>query len=247
VTAAAEIAALRGIARRLRLTDRPIEPRRAKAWASAIESCTANLARVVEHLSADLDGREPVEPAPVPLGATGYEGLGPSEAAVRFASIAARLTIEGAPASLLLAERGRFVAAIATNAPLSPEPGTVGTGTPDTAPGGSRARRDARRREVAQTLPAVGSQRRRVLDAVVTVARNPTIVGLTDVQLAHATGLPANTVRPRRVELVTGGWLEAAQTSREHHGREHTVWCLTRKATGCPDLWAPPARDPAPA
>jgi hypothetical protein len=201
---------------------------------------------VVEHLSADLDGREPTEPLPVPLGATGYEDLGPSEAAARFASIAARLTIEGAPASLLLAERGRFVAAIATNAPQSPDQDPAGTGTPDPTPSGSRARRDARRRVAAQALPRPGSQRRRVLDAVVQVARNPQIVGLTDVQLAHATGLPANTVRPRRVELLTGGWLEAAQTSREHHGREHTVWCLTRKATGCRELWSPPARDPVP-
>jgi hypothetical protein len=71
-----------------------------------------------------------------------------------------------------------------------------------------------------------------VLDAVAQVARDPKLVGLTDLQLAQSTGLRENSVRPRRVELVDGGWLEPAETTREHYGREHTVWCLTQKAVG---------------
>jgi hypothetical protein len=242
VTAAAEVAALRGIARRLGSSDRPIEPRQARAWSSAIQSCAGNLARAVENLRAELDGRAPDA---APLGPTGYEGVTASEAAARFASTASRLAIEGAPASLLMAERVRFVAAIATIAPQGASQPSAGTGTPGNAEDGARGRRDARRREAMQALPRAGSQRRRVLDAVVAVARNPTIVGLTDVQLAHATGLPPNTVRPRRVELVTGGWLEPAQTTREHHGREHTVWVLTQKAVAAGELWSPPVREPA--
>jgi hypothetical protein len=49
-------------------------------------------------------------------------------------------------------------------------------------------------------------------------------------------------VRPRRVELVDGGWLEPASTTREHHGREHTVWVLTQKAVSERSLWADPPR-----
>jgi hypothetical protein len=103
--------------------------------------------------------------------------------------------------------------------------------------GGTAQARTAAKRAAYEALPRPGSQRRRVLDAVTAVAANPTIAGLTDVQLAHATGLGPNTVRPRRLELVRGGWLEPAATTREHHGREHTVWVLTSKATGCRELW----------
>jgi hypothetical protein len=243
MSVSAEVAALRGIARRLGSATGPIDPRQARAWSSAIQSCVRNLAGAVEHLSAEVAGREPVEPPPVPLGATGYEGLGASEAAARFASVASRLSIEGAPASLLLAERGRFVAAIAAYAPQSAPHGSgVAAHRPD-ADGTGKARTAARvtsNRAAHAVLPRSGVQRRRVLDAVVQVARNPNIVGLTDVQLAHATGLPANSVRPRRVELVDGGWLEPAQTTREHHGREHTVWVLTQKAVAARELWASP-------
>jgi hypothetical protein len=235
VTASAEVAALRGIARRLRTANGPIEPRQARAWSSAIESCAANLARAVEHLSADLTGRAPVKRDDL-IREDGYEGLNPDEAAGRFASIAIRLAVEGASAGVLMDERRRFVAAIATNAPQSArQPSGVPAHHP--APDGTAQARTAAKRAAYEALPRPGSQRRRVLDAVTQVAANPTIAGLTDVQLAHATGLGPNTVRPRRLELVRGGWLEPAATTREHHGREHTVWVLTGKATGCRELW----------
>ena len=250
MTASAEVAALRGISRRLRNVTAPIEPRQARAWGSAIESCARNLAGAVEHLSADLAGREPVEPPPAPLGATGYEGLSIVEAAQRFASRAIAFATRGAAAAELLVERGRFVAAVATYAPQGAPQGSGVAADRVDADGAGKARRDARRTSNAAAwavLPRSGAQRRRVLDAVVAVARNPQIVGLTDVQLAHATGLPANSVRPRRVELVDGGWIEPAQTTREHHGREHTVWVLTQKAVGARELWAGPVGAPIPA
>jgi hypothetical protein len=248
VSASAEVAALRGIARRLSTTTGPVEPRQAHAWGSAIASCARNLAGAVEHLRSQIDGREPEEPAPVPLGSTGYEGLSVDEAAARFASRACGIAVRGGDAGELLTERGRFVAAIAASAPQAPPNGRgVAADRPD-ADGTGKARRKARdtsKLAALAVLPASGRQRRRVLDAVVAVARNPQIVGLTDVQLAHATGLPPNSVRPRRVELVDGGWLEPAGTTREHHGREHTVWVLTQKAAGAADLWTPPGAAPA--
>jgi hypothetical protein len=256
VSAAAEVAALRGIARRLSQATGPIEPRQAHAWGSAIASCARNLAGAVEHLSAELAGREPAEPAPVPLGATGYEGLSVDDAAQRYASRATGLAVTGAPAADLLAERGRFVAAIAAIRPQAPSNGRgVAAGSPD-ANGTGRSRagaRDTSRQAALLALPASGRNRRRVLDAVVAVARNPSLVGLTDLQIAQATGLRDNSVRPRRVELVDGGWLEPATdgeghpVTREHYGREHTVWVLTQKAAGARELWDPSVAAPAPA
>lgn len=240
MTASAEVAALRGIARRLSAATEPVEPAQARAWGSAVASCAANLASAVEHLAAQLAGRQPDEPLPEPLGASGYEGLTVDEAAQRFASRAAAIAVRGGAAGELVVERGRFVAAIAASAPQAVVRGRgVAASTPD-ANGAGRARSDARATAKAAALavlPKSGRQRRRVLDAIVAVARDPRIVGLTDVQLAHATGLSPNSVRPRRVELVDGGWLEPASTTREHNGREHTVWCLTQKAVAERSLW----------
>jgi hypothetical protein len=121
----------------------------------------------------------------------------------------------------------------------------VAATSPD-ADGAGRVRRGARdtSRRAAAELSRSGTQRRRVLDAVVAVARDPATLGLTDLQIASATGLRDNSVRPRRVELVDGGWLQAAvddggnPLTREHYGREHTVWALTDRAHRCADLWA---------
>jgi hypothetical protein len=95
-----------------------------------------------------------------------------------------------------------------------------------------------------QALANSGTNRRKVLDAVAAVSRDPRLVGLTDLQIAQQTGLRDNSVRPRRVELVDGGWLQPATSSdgtpvtREHYGREHTVWVLTQRAAGSPELLA---------
>lgn len=74
--------------------------------------------------------------------------------------------------------------------------------------------------------PKADTQRRRVLD--VHVAHS--VGGLTDVEVGDLLGLPGNSVRPRRVELVDGGWVVATDVVRVHHGRKHVVWRVTPAA-----------------
>jgi hypothetical protein len=138
----------------------------------------------------------------------------------------------GAPPALV-AEVDGFVTAVAASgrrtAPLargvaSADPGADGAG---------KARSDLRATAKAAALaaePRSGTNRRAVLEAVAAVARDVRTVGLTDVEIQRATGLNPNSARPRRVELVDGGWLADSGVTREHHGREHTVWVLTDKA-----------------
>lgn len=84
--------------------------------------------------------------------------------------------------------------------------------------------------------PKVGTQRARLLHVFqINRARHDGNSGgwsdgLTDVQLARRTGMAANSVRPRRVELVDAGWLQASKATRKHNGRDHTVWSLTDAA-----------------
>jgi hypothetical protein len=250
-TFAGELAAIRGVARNLGQTTAPVDPRRARAWASVLQSAARNLGRNVEFLRAEADGRLP-EASPDEVGPNSYAGLDAVQAATLFASRATAFAIRGCPASDVLAERANFVAAVeALNASRSPQTGRgVAAGSPS-ANGAGRSRRGARETSTDAALlalPASGRNRRRVLDAVAAVARDPRLVGLTDLQIAQATGLRDNSVRPRRVELVDGGWLQAATTSeghtvtREHYGREHTVWVLTQRAAGDPELLAQLAR-----
>jgi hypothetical protein len=248
-TSAGELAAIRGVARHLGAATAPIEVRRARAWSTVLQASARNLGRLVEFHRANAEGKLPeVDPADE----TGYEGLDTAQAATRYASIAARLAVEGrgldGSAAALLAERDRFVRHVdALNASRI---ATAGRGVARVSPGTSGAGlarqdgRDTSKLAALQALPASGRKRRQVLDAVAAVARDPQLVGLTDLQIAQATGLRDNSVRPRRVELVDGGWLEPATTSeghvvtRQHYGREHTVWVLTQRAAGDPDLRA---------
>jgi hypothetical protein len=134
-------------------------------------------------------------------------------------------------------ERGhRFIredAAAAASERLAASEGSgVAAHTPD-RPGPAQRARAARRTSLAAAAavePKTGTQRRRILDAVWVVARNPIVVGLTDVELTAATGVVPNSLRPRRKELVDGGWLEDSGRTRTHHGNEHTVWVLSEKA-----------------
>jgi hypothetical protein len=246
-TAAGELAALRGVARHLGQATAPVEVRRAHAWSSVLQSAARNLGRHIEFARAEAAGRH-VEVDPDSPGDTGYEGLDADQAAARFASVASRYAIEGRPAVDLHDERMAFLAAMrALSASRSAPTGRgVARVSPD-ASGAGLARSDGRataKRAALQALPASGRNRRKVLDAVAQVARDPKLVGLTDLQIAQATGLRDNSVRPRRVELVDGGWLQAATTSegqpvtREHYGREHIVWVLTQRAAGDPELLA---------
>jgi hypothetical protein len=248
-TSAGELAAIRGVARHLGAATAPIEVRRARAWSTVLQASARNLGRLVEFHRANAEGRVPeVEPGEE----DGYAGLDAEQAATRFAGAAVTLALRGALADEVLAERARFVARIdALNASRSTPTGRGVARVSPSASGAGLARLDGRataKLAALQALPASGRRRRQVLDAVAQVARDPKLVGLTDLQIAQATGLRDNSVRPRRVELVDGGWLESATGSdgkvvtREHYGREHTVWVLTQRAAGSPELLAQLAR-----
>lgn len=100
-------------------------------------------------------------------------------------------------------------------------------------PGPAQRARAARRTSAAAAAavePRTGTQRHALLTAVARVSRDPALGGLTDVELAAATGIRPNSLRPRRKELVDGGWLTDSGRTRQHHGNEHIVWVLTEKA-----------------
>lgn len=244
-TAAGELAALRGVARRLSTTERPVEVRSAHAWGSIIAAAARNLGRSHEFLRAELAGALPEVEAD-----DGYEGLTLDEAAARYASRATALAVRSvgreADATELLAERRAFLAATAAlSGPVrsSRARGVAATSPDADGPGVAARGARATSRAAAEQLAKSGTQRRRVLDAVVAVARDPRVLGLTDLQIATATGLRDNSVRPRRGELVDGGWLRPATDdagnamTREHYGREHTVWVLTERAERTAELW----------
>lgn len=87
-------------------------------------------------------------------------------------------------------------------------------------------RADARRTSVnaaAAALPRSGTQRRRVLDAIVAAAANGRH-GACDVELSRHLQLGLNSVRPRRLELVEAGLVADTGRTRVHDGREHVVW-----------------------
>lgn len=81
--------------------------------------------------------------------------------------------------------------------------------------------------------PRAGTQRARVLDALTYRLRDGSVareVNRSDVELQRVTGLAANSVRPRRVELVDAGWVRDSGERVVHNGREHVRWTLTRAA-----------------
>ncbi len=89
--------------------------------------------------------------------------------------------------------------------------------------GGHETAREAR----DLVRPKAGTQRAQVLDELEHLRKHfPEKHGLTDVELAKITGLPANSVRPRRVELVDAGFVHDTGHRRVHNGRRHVVWGL---------------------
>lgn len=75
-------------------------------------------------------------------------------------------------------------------------------------------------------LPASGSQRRTILDAI-----EAEDGGLCDHEIEARLGMNSSSVRPRRGELVSGGWVEDSGLRRlTPSGAEAVVWALT--ATG---------------
>lgn len=234
MTLDAELAAVRAVARQLRGTTRPLEVRRLSALASSLDHSVRALGRGVEFLRAELDGKRRA----VELGdPTPYEGLDSGGAARTLVDrVLAQLSVtwdEDADEDVqrrLAAEVDAFCAA---SGPRSAAGGRGVSSADPGAAGAGKVRRGARETSASAAVlaePRTGTNRRAVLDAVAAVSRDPRTVGLTDVEIQRATGINPNSARPRRVELVDGGWLADSGRTREHFGREHTVWVLTERA-----------------
>ena len=77
-------------------------------------------------------------------------------------------------------------------------------------------------KEAAESIkPLIGPLCQRVYDAIAEHG------ALTDEQITKVTGIPANTARPRRVELVEAGLIRAVGKSRTRSGRHATAWGAT--------------------
>ena len=66
--------------------------------------------------------------------------------------------------------------------------------------------------------PRTGTLRAMIMDHL--VMHGPA----TDPEIQEQIGLMPNTERPRRVELVEGGFVRDSGRVKRHHGREHIVW-----------------------
>lgn len=90
------------------------------------------------------------------------------------------------------------------------------------------------RQAALANYPRQGSQRWRILDALTTrdVETPPGRArGLTREELSDRTGLAGDTVRPRVVELIAGGWVvESEQTRQTRAGNAAALVLLTDKA-----------------
>jgi hypothetical protein len=84
---------------------------------------------------------------------------------------------------------------------------------------------DTSAKAAAAIAPKSGTQRSAILTELLAAP-----FGLTDPEIAEATGIAMNSVRPRRVELVEGEWAEDSGRVRMIHGHEHTAWQATAKA-----------------
>lgn len=80
-------------------------------------------------------------------------------------------------------------------------------------------------------FPKSGTQRSRILTELLYAVREDDHGGLTDEDLGFAVPLPLNTVRPRRGELVAGGWVtDSGLTRPTRTGHRATIWTLTERA-----------------
>ncbi|MET7989839.1 hypothetical protein ABZU76_02910 [Amycolatopsis sp. NPDC005232] len=71
-------------------------------------------------------------------------------------------------------------------------------------------------------VPRSGTQRARLLDYIVTAP-----AGVTDFEAERDLGLLGNAVRPRRNELVAGGYVIDSGKTRRHRGTEWSIWLPT--------------------
>ncbi|MFF5992599.1 hypothetical protein [Prauserella flavalba] len=92
------------------------------------------------------------------------------------------------------------------------------------ATGEGKVRADAREtsaKAARLVAPRSGSQRARILAAVVEYG------GCTDLELAERLALLDNSVRPRRSELLDGGFVRDSGRVRQHRGSTWVVWEAT--------------------
>lgn len=83
---------------------------------------------------------------------------------------------------------------------------------------------ETQRQAAVLVYPETGSQRRRVLDAIVDAADD----GMTDDELERGLGLRHQTASARRNELAADGWIEDSGRRRPtSSGRDAAVWILT--------------------
>ncbi|NIH81705.1 hypothetical protein [Amycolatopsis viridis] len=73
-------------------------------------------------------------------------------------------------------------------------------------------------RTARNIAPRTGTQRARVLTDIVEHA------GATDFEICERVGLLDNSVRPRRAELVEGGYVRDSGRIREHRGSQWVIW-----------------------
>ena len=92
-------------------------------------------------------------------------------------------------------------------------PGTSCIGTHHTYDG----KRDTSYAASVYVAPKTGTQREAVLRLL---RRRPA----TDVEIQEWLSMSPNTERPRRVELVEGGFVRDSGQVKRHHGRDHIVW-----------------------
>ena len=98
---------------------------------------------------------------------------------------------------------------------FGPQRGMVGAEHPDTS-----------RTAAAEVAPRTGTQRWRVLNHLRLCGPD----GATDAELQDALHMNGNTERPRRVELVDGGWVEDSGDRRVSGGRPAIIWRATAQA-----------------
>ena len=105
--------------------------------------------------------------------------------------------------------------------------GMIGSGHPGTS-------KDA----AVDVMPRTGTQRMAVLDSI-----GHSDNGLTDEEAMDELGLHPSSVRPRRKELVDGGWVkDSGRTRPTSTGNDAIVWVLTPKALDAMSDSAPLAR-----
>lgn len=85
--------------------------------------------------------------------------------------------------------------------------------------------KDTSREAALRVFPRTGTQRARVLDII-----SASISGLTDEEMQNILSMSPNSQRPRRNELVKGGWVEDSGKQRKtKSGAFAEVWTLTHR------------------